>query len=506
MDTPITTKTDLLLLGLLLDRPMHGYELHQHIQAEGIDEWFHVSAAGVYYSLRKLRDQGLVAESRQQKRGSGRKSIYRLTDKGRSSFFEAMEAELASREEVFFEYDVVIYLLNRLPLQRAIPQLEQRQAFLAGRLQTLREVLAVERDGESVSLQLAILDHKRRFLEMEEEWLGDVICSIQAEDESCDVSEGERQGLMILNGDLRDFHLPDLFHLIVSGRHSGTLRVSDGADVRTLVFKEGQPFCASYVRRGDPPEPATTCEEVMAGLCDLFRWQEGRFTFDQRVEYQDWSVPLECTTEDLILRGCRKVDSWALIQRLVPSGDTIFEKGAAAQRLDRLALRAVEEQVATAVDGVKDVNSIARELDLTLFETSRVLYCLTAIGLLRTADLDKIRLRRVFREIAELICSSTLAWRSTPDDRTCEDEVNRRTTQLPIHLDHGHIEDQTDLQMDTDELRAMYRLFLQEQFGVVSRRFGQANARQSFERTLQRLAPELQDVARRHGLDRITRN
>ena len=80
MTTATTTKIDLLLLGLLLDRPMHGYEIHRQIQAEGIDTWFNVSLAGVYYSLGKLRDQGLVAESRQRGARSARKSIYRLTE------------------------------------------------------------------------------------------------------------------------------------------------------------------------------------------------------------------------------------------------------------------------------------------------------------------------------------------------------------------------------------------------------------------------------------------
>ena len=75
------------VLALLDDRPMHGYELHQQIQAEGIDVWFNVSMAGVYYSLGKLRDRGLVAESRQRGRRSVRKSIYRLTDEGRAAFF-----------------------------------------------------------------------------------------------------------------------------------------------------------------------------------------------------------------------------------------------------------------------------------------------------------------------------------------------------------------------------------------------------------------------------------
>jgi hypothetical protein len=129
---------------------------------------------------------------------------------------------------------------------------------------------------------------------------------------------------------------------------------------------------------------------------------------------------------------------------------------------------------------------------------------LTAIGVLHTADLDKIRLRRVFREIAELMCQSTVAWRTTPEDRDCELEVNQRTADLPIHLDHGRVKDQADPQLEIDELKEMYNRFLQEQFKVVSRRFGRANARQSFERTLRQLAPELQDVAKRYGFDRVS--
>jgi hypothetical protein len=49
----------------------------------------------------------------------------------------------------------------------------------------------------------------------------------------------------------------------------------------------------------------------------------------------------------------------------------------------------------------------------------------------------------------------------------------------------------------------MYHLFLREQFRVVSRRLGWANARETFEQVLHQLAPALQDVARRHGFDRL---
>jgi hypothetical protein len=244
----------------------------------------------------------------------------------------------------------------------------------------------------------------------------------------------------------------------------------------------------------------------MGRLCELFRWQEGRFTFDQRVEYQDWSVPLACSAEELILRGCRKVDSWAIIQRLVSSADSVFELGQAARTMESVQLAPAEERVVAAVDGVKSVAAIARELDLTLFETSRIVYCLAAIGALHAADLDKMRLRRAFREIAELMCGETLAWRESPDDRACEEEVNQRTAELPISLRLGRIVDQADPQLDVDVLKGLYARFLQEQFRVVSRRFGRANAQQAHERSLHQLAPELQEVARRYGFDRVSRN
>ena len=503
MTTPSTTKIDLLLLGLLLDRPMHGYELYQQIQAEGIDTWFNVSMAGVYYSLGKLRDQGLVAESRQRGGRSARKSIYRLTEEGRAAFFSAMEAQALSQEEVYLDYNVVIYLLNRLPLPRAVSLLEQHEAFLAQQAQKVSQALATEQDRGDAPLQLAILDHKRRYLEMEQSWLADVIRSIQGEGEATYTRAGEQRGLMILSGDLRHYHLPDLLRLIVSGRHNGTLSVTDGVQIRSVTFEEGQPICAMARRQDEPPTPPPAPEQVLAGLCDLFRWQEGRFTFDQEMGCEEWCVPLKISAEDLILCGCRWVDNWTIIQRLIPSADTIFELGATAQRLEGLSLTPLEEKIVATVDGVKDVATIARELELTVFEASRAFYCLAAIGVLRTADLDKIRLRRVFREIAELMCSSTLTWRTSANDRTCEEEVNRVTGHLPLCLNRGRIEDQANPQLTTDELVEMYRSFLRAQLEVVSHRFGRDNARRSFERTLQQLAPELQEVARRYGLDRL---
>jgi DNA-binding PadR family transcriptional regulator len=497
MTAPAMTKTDLLLLGLLLERPMHGYEVYQQIQAEGIDAWFSISAAGVYYSLGKLHDLDLLVGSQQHGGRSSRKSVYRLSEAGRSAFFAAMEEELASEEEASLDYDLAIYLLNRLPLQRAVPRLKQRQAILAEQSQQVETALEQERDAGSSPLRRAILDHKHRFLKMEQVWLAEVIQSIQPD------GQEEKRGLMILRGELRHHHWPDLMRLIVSGKHTGTLTVTDGAEIRTLSFEEGHPVCASYRRRGQPNAVPSSSQEMLDGLCELFCLQEGQFTFDQAVDCEEGSVSLEISAENLILEGCRKVDDWGIIQRLVPSAEAIFELVDAPDRLEALDLSPSEERVVAAVDGVKDVATIAREVDLTLFETSQAVYCLVAVGVLHTADPDKIRLRRVFREMTELICNSTQAWRPSPDDRSCEEEVNRRAAHLPFRLNNARMEDRADPAVRPEALAEMYRSFLQIQWDVVSLFFGRSKARQAFERAMRQLAPELQDVAKRYGFDRV---
>jgi hypothetical protein len=104
------------------------------------------------------------------------------------------------------------------------------------------------------------------------------------------------------------------------------------------------------------------------------------------------------------------------------------------------------------------------------------------------------------------MCNRTLAWRATPDDRTCEHQVNELCRHLPLCLNKGRIQDETDPQLGMDDLQETYRRFLQYQFGVVSRQFGHTNARESYEQTLNQLAPELQDAARRYGFHQVTKN
>jgi DNA-binding PadR family transcriptional regulator len=72
------------LLGLLAERPRHGYELHANFVAlaGGQDAW-DVKPAQVYTTLARLADAGLVTQEAVEKEGGPEKRIYAVTPAGR---------------------------------------------------------------------------------------------------------------------------------------------------------------------------------------------------------------------------------------------------------------------------------------------------------------------------------------------------------------------------------------------------------------------------------------
>jgi len=484
------TNNDLLVLGILLDRPMHGYELSQHVKAEGIPVWFDISTAAIYYSLNKLRREGLVSET--QSGAHGEKTIYRTTEKGREQFFDKMEDVLASEEPVRFDYDLGILLLNRLPHERALGLLEERMAFLRERQATLDQLLECE-SSSGEALKAAILEHAASCTRVESRWLGSIVQHLRG---GSDGRDGYG-GLMRLSGDLHEFHLPNLIKLVASGKHSGRLSVSDGAHKRTISFREGGPVCATSERpEGEVQDP----DRVLKDVYDLFRWQEGSFTLDQRMKPSEGCTVVTMSAYDLILAGARWVDNWSTIQQVVPSAETVFEHRDGPVAASALNLDALEEQVFKALDGLRDVSDVARACGITEFEASKTLYGLCTVGLVRPGDRGKIRLRRVFREFAELLCRATIPYREAPDDYTCEESVNERCSELPVRFVASRIEDQTDPALTAEELADIYRSFLLAQRAVVEERFGHDVADEFLQQVRSRIHPSLRTALVEHEL------
>ena len=86
------TTPDLVLLSLLAERPMHGYEATLELERREVRDWAGISRPQVYYSLEKLAKLGLIraAESEEAAAGPERR-VFVTTARGRTALADALE-------------------------------------------------------------------------------------------------------------------------------------------------------------------------------------------------------------------------------------------------------------------------------------------------------------------------------------------------------------------------------------------------------------------------------
>jgi DNA-binding PadR family transcriptional regulator len=88
------TTPDMVLLSLLAERPMHGYQANLELERREIRDWAGISRPQVYYSLEKLARAGLIGSLETDEPAAGpERSTFETTAKGRAALANALERE-----------------------------------------------------------------------------------------------------------------------------------------------------------------------------------------------------------------------------------------------------------------------------------------------------------------------------------------------------------------------------------------------------------------------------
>ncbi len=78
--------TRLLVLGLLKQQPMSGYEIQHLLLCSKTEQWADVLPGSVYHALKKLASEELVVLQATEQTGNRAKAIYAITPKGEEEF------------------------------------------------------------------------------------------------------------------------------------------------------------------------------------------------------------------------------------------------------------------------------------------------------------------------------------------------------------------------------------------------------------------------------------
>ena len=142
------TVPDLVLLSLLAEQPMHGYQANLELERRQVQDWAGVSRPQVYYSLEKLARLGLIAGTGDHEHALGpERRIFGSTQKGRAALAASLEREdwTNQRERPpFLTWMALSWQASPMTVRN---QLRRREKFLESELERELETLrAVEKE------------------------------------------------------------------------------------------------------------------------------------------------------------------------------------------------------------------------------------------------------------------------------------------------------------------------------------------------------------------------
>lgn len=203
---PDLTPADLVVLALLLERPMHGYEVNQELELREVRDWAGVSRPQVYYSLRKLAGAGHIGPAtdraadiehaaaerglteRGRVEGGPERRIYRVTEAGRLAYAAALARPEWTTQRPLPPFITWLVLATHADPSVRADQLARRRAFLEAEAARERVTLAAIRTntGPTFTVAALVVSHTIRQFEAELAWLGEVAAALPRGDQEPD--------------------------------------------------------------------------------------------------------------------------------------------------------------------------------------------------------------------------------------------------------------------------------------------------------------------------------
>jgi DNA-binding PadR family transcriptional regulator len=172
------TIPDLVILSLLAEGPMHGYEVNATLENRKIRDWAPVSRPQIYYSLDKLTELGLLRVSSSQSPSAGpERRVLQTTALGREHLADALEAKSWVNKKVHQPFLIWLALSWQARPRTFRKQLNSRKKLLE---QTLSEERATLEDvltevGHPYHEAVWMLELTIQQLEVELEWVEKIL-------------------------------------------------------------------------------------------------------------------------------------------------------------------------------------------------------------------------------------------------------------------------------------------------------------------------------------------
>ncbi|SRR5579885_378292 len=324
-----------------------------------------------------------------------------------------------------------------------------------------------------------------------------------------------------LQGRLSRILLIDILQLLSLSGQTGTLELRQGWNTRTIIFQEGRltyisqgtrpvsiaelliksghispqqaEFLAQRSRQSGQsfsrlllesglvtPDDLRICTEqqIEEAIYSLFLWRDCAFRFycgePEKLDMEN-TLPVDISSERLIMEGTRRVDDWSHISPIIPSPRMIFYPTIQMPLLTQEQLEGLnqhDQRVLMLVDGRSDVIALATRAGMTRLDVMLSLVTLVNLGLVRSTVPSKQRIIDLFKLLLETVYKKLSLFGYMPIARQFEEELNAFSRQhnLKVRMYNGTVT-LTDLDtlISSTALIDLYKLFMNIQMNYFSK-------------------------------------
>lgn len=129
------TDAELAILGLVVEKPRHGYEIEQVLEQRDMREWTEIGFSSIYYQLKRLEKNGWVRSriDPETQQGPARK-VYEPTYEGFAAWRQAILDTLATPRPHYDPFQLGLSSLPAVDADDALAALKTRRDTLEKKL------------------------------------------------------------------------------------------------------------------------------------------------------------------------------------------------------------------------------------------------------------------------------------------------------------------------------------------------------------------------------------
>ncbi len=162
----------LLLLGILMEGKMHGYQLNDYVK-HAMSLYTDIKKSTTYFVLDQLEKKGYVSHEIEREGKRPERRVYEITKKGKVHFYELLRECISGYTPTHLSEDIGVAFMDKLKASEVKELLETKKQKIKSELSKFN---GMKDHGGNLKY---VIDHSLAYLNADLKWVNSIVKDIK---------------------------------------------------------------------------------------------------------------------------------------------------------------------------------------------------------------------------------------------------------------------------------------------------------------------------------------